>query len=151
MPVKQVEDLPVLARKRVEDRAKRQPVGSLEVRERELAGIGVAHVVAGLVNKRECGSKVLSSGLSDRSRFGCSGRALLSAQAFGAAERKHEGPHPAGVLQAARKRVCRDEGDLGGARGPRPVAQEGAAVIEEMLRVRVEHLGERVAIVSYPR
>jgi hypothetical protein len=147
VPVEQVEDLPVLARKRVKDRAKRQPVGSLEVRERELAGI----VVAGLVNKRECGSKILSSGLSDRSRFGCAGRAPLSAQAFGAAERKHEGPHPAAVLQAARKRVCRDEGDLGGARGPRPVAQEGAAVIEEMLRVRVEHLGERVAIVSYPR
>ena len=102
VPVEQIEDLPVLERKRREDRPKRQAAGSLEVRQRELAGLGVAEAVVGLVNERECGSEILSAGQPGCIWFGRAGWGLFSAQALPPAKREHEGPHPAGVLQAAR-------------------------------------------------
>ena len=124
MPVEQVEDLPVVARNRRQYRSQRQAARSLEIQQRELAGLGVADVVVGLVDKRERGSEILGAGSPGCIWLGCTGWDLFSAQALPPAERKHEGPHPAGVLQAAGKRVGRDKRDLGSAYSPRPVAEQ---------------------------
>jgi len=59
------------------------------------------NLVVGLVDERECGGEILSARRPGGVWFGCAGSDLFSAQALPPAERKHEGPHPAGVLQAA--------------------------------------------------
>jgi hypothetical protein len=47
--------------------------------------------------------------------------------------------------------VGSDERHLRGIRSPPPVAEQCAAVVEEMLRVRVKQLRERGTIVKNPR
>jgi len=148
MAVDQVEYLPISARESVECCPDPALVGGVSARARELGGPMIGHIVI--------------SGVEESQRFaeipGCSGRLRRSAgsgpspiavEAFPAAQCEQPGPHPARVLQTSDQGVTGDEGELSGAGGTGTVAEKTEAVVEEVPRMLVEHLGERVPIARF--
>jgi hypothetical protein len=146
MAVDQVEYLPVSPRERIEccpDRAVANAVSAGQLR-----GQMTGNVVIGRIQESESSGEI--AGCYGRLRRSArSGPRPIAAQAFPAAEREQPGPHPARVLQTPGKGVAGNQGELRRACGTGPVAQKTAAVIEEVPRMLVEHLGERVPIARF--
>ncbi len=144
MAVDEVKNLPVRAGECVKRRPDPAIADGVSIGERQLKGRVVTRVLVSGVKESESLGEI--SGLIGRRRGPGLGPGLMAAQAFPPAEREQPGAHPAVVLQASGKGVPGDKGDLSGARSPGPVAEQAAAVVEQVPRMMVEHLGEGVLI-----
>lgn len=147
MAVDQVEYLAVRPRERIECCPDPRVANGIRAGGREVSGM-IGNVVIGRVEESESFAKI--PGCSGRLRRAARpGPCPIAVQAFPAAERKQPGPHPARVAQTSGQGVAGDKGELSGACGTGPVAEKTATVVEEVARMLIEHLGERVLIALF--